>query len=102
MGSIGVPVYYFSPAWACPGDNFWVYCYSVFGVAAVALISFLSVLPKLTGLHSREDALFFLAIVGSLTMGLTCNVIEDAFLCIALGSACSHFILKLQASRYAL
>lgn len=89
LGSIGVPLDHFGGGVRNAADNVFVYLYSLIGVSAALWIAYVAVRAKSYLLRAEgeidSEFLFFQIFIGTLTYGVTTNVLESTVLGLMFG-----------------
>lgn len=95
MGGIGVAQLYFEPFLFHPGDNLYLYLYTLFGFGMFPLIgAYVFRAGYLDSHGSGLELLFFMVVLSVLLEGWTSNLIESPFLAIFFGLSLRYVFLK--------
>lgn len=97
LGSIGVPLTYFSDRFQNSADNIFVYLYCLIGVFSLPLMFYVAVIAKRFVAASRyqgsDDFLVLQALLGCLIYGVTTNVVESSALGLVFGFCLGAMLL---------
>ncbi|WP_304544374.1 hypothetical protein [Desulforamulus aquiferis] len=91
VGGIGIAQKYFEPLRYSPGDNIFIYLYSLFGITAIFYLAFLLCRSRLLKpkLHKVDEYIYVL-LISILTFGITANVLENTYFAFGSGILIAH------------